>query len=198
MTRFELPVLVVLSIPALVALADDPNKPASAEEQVAALKKDFRKANEAVNKAVQEAKDEKSRSKALEASRKVYNDYAARFFALADKNGKEDAAAEALLWILQRAPQSPEMPRAVKLLEKQHLQNPRLKTKLLTLESSPAPEVEHFLRVVLEKSTDKDTQGLACYTLALMLKNKAGDAKKKVRKEAEGLCRKPSEHPPPA
>ena len=50
-----------------------------------------------------------------------------------------------------------------------------------------APEVEHFLRAVLGKNRDKDTQGLACFSLAQFLKDKAGDDNQKLRKEAMSL-----------
>ena len=103
------------------------------------------------------------------------------------KNAKDEAAPDPLLWILINAPQAPEMPKAAKRLEKQYLQSPRLKPKMLALHSSDAPEVEHFLRAVLEKNTDKNTRGLACFALAQMLKERAGDDHPKLRQEAVGL-----------
>jgi len=149
-------------------------KPGSVEEQFLALRMKYQLALKGVA-----GNDEKKH--------KVSAAFAPRFFALARKNARDEATPDALLWILINAPRSPEMPKAAKLLEKQYLQSPRLKPKLQALHSSDAPAVEHFLRTVLEKNTDKDTQGIACFALAQMLKEKAGDDNQKLRKEAMSL-----------
>lgn len=177
MIRLGLSALLVLLLvlPTALAGADEGKaKSGSVEEQFLVLRKKYQTALKGVA-----GNDEKKR--------KVSAAFAPQFFALAGKNAKDDAAPDALLWILINAPQSPEMSKAAKLLEKQYLQSPRLKAKLQALRSSDAPEVEHFLRAVLKKNTDKDTQGLACYALAQMLKERAGDDNQKLRKEAMGL-----------
>jgi thiol-disulfide isomerase/thioredoxin len=147
-------------------------KPGPAEEEFLELRKEYLAAIKGVEV------DEKKQ--------KISAGFAPRFFALAVKNVKDEAAPDPLMWILINAPQSPEMPKAVRMLENQFLHSPRLKPKLQALHT-PAPEIEHFLAAVISKNPDKDTQGIACYALALLLKEQAGDDQPKLRQEAIGL-----------
>jgi thiol-disulfide isomerase/thioredoxin len=152
----------------------DTVKPGSVDEQFLTLRKEYIAAIKGA-----EGNDEKKN--------KIAADYAPKFFGLATKHAKDEGAADALLWILINAPQSSELPRAVKLLEKEYLQSSRLKPKLQAAHFPEAAETERFLRSVMEKNTDNDTQGLACFALAQMLKDKAGDDNQKLRNDAMGL-----------
>lgn len=162
-------------------------------DQVAALKKEFEPQGKALDKVVDKAraaKDEKAAEEGVQAWRKLAADYAKRLFAVVEQNPKHVASGDALLWILEMAPRSPEMRKAVKLLEKEHLQNAYVKSYLLRLYSLLArwpgefPEIERYLRVVHEKHTDSDTRGLAGYALAMALKYHPNPS---LRKEAESL-----------
>jgi thiol-disulfide isomerase/thioredoxin len=165
--------LFLVPLAALAGSGKDKVKAGSVDEQFLALRKEYQLAIKGVD-----GDDKKHKISAA---------FAPRFLALAERNAKDEAAADALLWILINAPQAPEMRNAVNLLEKQYLQSPRLKVKMLPLHSADAPEVERFLRAVLEKNQDKDTRGLACLSLAQMLHDKAGDDNQKLRKEAIGM-----------
>lgn len=170
----------------------EPPKPDIAE-QVEALKQEFKPRGEALDKVVdkaRKAKDEKAADEGVQAWRQLAADYAKRFMALVEKNPRDVAAGDALLWILDKAARSPEMPRAVKMLEMEHLQNPHIKSYLPDLSQrlrrwpGEFPDIERFLRVVHEKNTDRDTQALACYALAMGLKHHGNP---ELRKEAESL-----------
>src|SRR5271166_5375449 len=175
MIRIRLCALLAFIFVPLTALAGpdtEKGKPGPVEEEFLELRKEYLAAIMGVE--------------ADEKKQKISAGYASRFFALGVKNIKDEAAPDPLMWVLINAPQSPEMPKAVKMLENQFLRSPRLKPKLQALHST-APEIEHFLAAVMSKNPDKDTQGVACYALALLLKDQAGDDHPKLRQEAIGL-----------
>ena len=175
MLRVAISLFVATFLVSLTALAGaDTNKakPGPVEEQFLELRQEYQKAIKA-----EENDDQKH---------KIAAAFAPRFLALAVKNAKDEAAPDPLLWILINAPQSAEMPRAAKMLENQHLQSPLLKPKLQAIHAA-VPETERFLRDVMTKSDDRETQGVACYSLALLLKDRAGDDHPKVRQEAVDL-----------
>jgi hypothetical protein len=175
MTHVALSASLALFLVPLTMLADggkDKAKPGVLDEQFLALRKEYQVA-------IKDVDDDKKH--------KIAVAFAPRFFALAGKNARDEGAADALLWILINAPKSAEMPKAAKLLENGHVQSPRLKLKMKALHSSDTPEVERFLRTIMEKNSDTETQGLACLSLAQMLKDRAGDDNKKLRKDAMDL-----------
>ena len=176
MFRMALAAWAAFLLVPLAAFAGGTEKtqPGPVEEQFLALRKEYQTAVKAAD-----GNDEKKH--------KIANAFAPRFFALGNKHAKDEAAPDFLLWILINAHKSAEMPKAAKMLENRYLQSPRLKPKMLAMHFSDAPEVEHLLRLVMEKNTDKDTQGLACFALAQMLKDRAGDDNQKLRKEAMDL-----------
>src|SRR5262249_5432080 len=100
-------------------------KPAGDErsEKVAALEEEVGEAMNAYGKARRAAKTDEER-KAL--VRPDFAAYAQRFWDLAKANPKDDAAFEALSWMVQHQPSPKDVADAVAALEKDHVKNKKM------------------------------------------------------------------------
>jgi hypothetical protein len=169
------------------ALAGDKGEPRTAAQQYQALVKEFKDAMLTWQKAYQAAKTDAER-------RKLINDYARpdkfvpKFLELAQKNAKDPAAVDALVWVASNGFGGPDSPygKAMAMLMADHVQSAKIGPVCLVLGRRPTAEGEKFLRAVLEKNPNRDAQGLACLGLALALKGRAR-GNQAVSKEAEEL-----------
>ena len=92
--------------------------------------------------------------------------FARRFLDLAREQPADRASFDALSWVVSHCPHGVEGDQALQLLATSHLDDPRLSPVLQRLGSSKSSEAEKLLRAALEKSTDREVQAHACYTLA--------------------------------
>jgi hypothetical protein len=196
MRRIVYGVILLLLSPQLRA-ADDPktDKDASPQKQLEALvqkfDKEMEKAIPEARKAYEAAKTAEEKQKVLENFRKKPHAYAARFLDLARKYPKDQAAVDALAWIVGTVGEGKEADEAVDLLLKEHVD--KVGDLYQTLGQSDAKVAERLLRGVLEKSQDHKVQAQATYGLAQLQKTRSEnpDAKpaevKKASEEAEQL-----------
>lgn len=178
---------VLAIVPALWALddkKDKPDKEASPKEQYQALLGDLRKANEEDFKAYKEAKSDEEKDKIIKRFQERPPKYAGKFLALAEKNAKDPTAYDALIWIVTTAATAPEADKAADLIIKDHAD--RIGTLGVRLARSPAAAAEKLLRVILNKSEDKD-KAQATMNLANNLKAQAERAETEKKPNAEKL-----------
>jgi hypothetical protein len=190
MRRALLGTLVLLLLtPPLRALDDkdkpQPDKPpATPAEQYDALAKEYDKAQEDFFKAYREAKTEEEKSKLSE----NYPDpakYAQRFLDLAKKYPKDPAAVDALVWVVTRSRGGPNPSEALGILQKDHLNSPKMAEVCQALAYNRTPAAETLLRAVLETSKNHASQGQACFALAQHAKQAAAQAKRENSVDAD-------------
>jgi hypothetical protein len=184
--------LVILG-PALWALDETKekskkDKQATPEQAYQAIVKEYQNAQQEFFKTYQQAKTDEERNQAVTKAPKV-QDYAGRMMKLAQEHPKNPAAEKALIWVVQSAGYTPEGPKAVDLLLKDHIKSKDLGLVCQSLEYSFTGNGEKLLREVSEKSPHKDVRGQACFSLARLLKNKSeqNPTDEKTAKEAENL-----------
>jgi peroxiredoxin len=154
------------------------NQVADSAREYTALEAEFQAAQQAYQKALQEAKEKRPNQEK----------FAARFLALAEKNPKGEAAVDALLWVIHHTPASwtggndaskdSLHSRALNALLRDHTDSAQLaglceQLALLTHKSS-----ETFLRAVLQKNPHREVQGQACLSLAQLLQRRAAIARR--------------------
>jgi hypothetical protein len=176
--------LLLLARPAFAGQKGEPATPA---QQYRALLKEFQEAQQAWIKSIRAAKTKEEQQKAI-ANRPNPAKFAARFLEFAQKNAKDPAAVDALVWVTSNTFGGPDSPhgKATAILMTDHVQSDKIGQLCYVMGFRPSPAGEKFLRAVLEKNPHKNVQGVACLALAMQLKNRArGD--KAVLKEAEDL-----------
>jgi hypothetical protein len=193
MRRSSLVVLaLLLLLPALWAdddkqKKDPPAKPATPAEQFEALAKEFQKAQQDWQKEYQAAKTAAERRELLN-KRPKPDPYTGRMLELAEKNSKDAVAFDALAWVVQTGPGTSDAPKAVDLLLKNHVESPRIARVCQTLLASQLGDADKLLRAVVEKNSDHEAKGLACYVLAVRLQRRAtANAAEEPRREAKQL-----------
>jgi hypothetical protein len=168
-------------------------KPATPAEQFRALAQEYDKAIQGFFKEYQKAKTQAERNKLVQEKYPQPQKYAGKMMDLAEKNPKDPAAVDALVWVVTRVGFGPEANKAIDRLVKDHIDSPKLGAVAASLVYSGSPNAEKLLRTILEKNTHKDVQALACLSLGQMLKRQAerqGASKanrEKHEKEAEQL-----------
>jgi hypothetical protein len=161
--------VLLLALPALGAMDDPKDNPGTPAEQYQALVKEYSKAQQEFFKAYREASDEE-KPKML---KEKYPDFGVKFLELAEKNPKDPAAVDALVWVatnrtpLGRTPDKDEtLSKALNILLKDHLESERLAGVCGNLLNDHSASESSFLATVLEKSPRKDVQAEACLALA--------------------------------
>jgi hypothetical protein len=145
-------------------------------EQFTAVTKEYAKALADFFAEYGKATTDQERQKIVQAKYPKPDDTASKCLDLARKYPKEAFAPDALLWVIQRTRGS-KANEAVKILLKDHLQDPKMDSVPRFLLYSGMPQADEYLRALLEKNQDKKVQGLACICLAQLYKMRAEDAK---------------------
>jgi hypothetical protein len=157
---------IVLAALTLVPLARIQEKAKTAgdgrTERVAALEKEFDDARSAFSKAWRAAKTDEEKQKLV---RPDSAEYAARFWELVKADPKDDAAFEALSWIVEHQPSSKDVVEAVAALEKDHVKNKGMGDLCSTLGGVVAVDSRLLERVAAENPVH-DVQGNALYAVA--------------------------------
>jgi hypothetical protein len=167
--------LLVL-LPALQA-RDKPEKQTPAQ-QYQKLEKEHEKAQTDFRKALANAKTPEDRRKVIEEKNPNPINFASSFLELAEKNPKDPAAMDALIWIVTRigggAKSDPESPRskAVKILLRDHVRSEKMATVCQSLGYAQDEESQQLLRAVLEKNKHRPAQAQACLALAQQVENR--------------------------
>jgi hypothetical protein len=173
------------------------DKPATAPgKEYAGLVKEYDDAIQEFIKVRREAKTDEEIKKATEKYPQPEN-YSRRFLEVAKKYPADPIAVDALIWVASRVRDSKDGLTALELLQKEHIDDPKLAQVCQSMAYMEEPQSQQFLKTVMEKSKDHTTQGQACYGLGLQAKRRADQAieKKepdagKLSKEAESLFEK--------
>jgi len=168
-------ILLLAVVPALGPLKANLQPDKTPKEQYDAVLKDYQKAQTDYTKLLSDAKTDEELKQAY-AKRPDPAVFARQVLAIAEKNPKDEAAFEALVWVMAKVQSNdPLANQAIALLTRDHATHPRIVDicRSLTRSTSVFPGVEKLIRAVLEKNQDKDVQGIACLCLAKDLKNQS-------------------------
>jgi peroxiredoxin len=178
MHRSWLGVATLLALLAFVPrlAAADETKAATPAEEYKALEKAFTTAMEEFEQAIKGAKSDFEKRKVFEDKYPKPDKYAERFMALVEKNPKDPAAIEALVWVVihtrpGKADSDTPHNKALDVLLKDHLQSDKIAPVCRVLAFRISPKNEATLRQILEKNRVAEVQGNACLALGNYLKN---------------------------
>jgi hypothetical protein len=183
---------LLLAVPALADQDQRKDEPATPAEQYRALLKEYQDAQEAFQKAYQEAKTDAERETAFHDKSPQPQKFAPKFLELAEKNPKDPVAVDALIWVAtnhMRGTGGKDSPlaRALALLARDHIASDKLGQVCQSLAYAFDKSSETFLRTLLEKSPHKDVQGQACLVLGQLLKGRVHSLEElKNRPELKG------------
>jgi hypothetical protein len=188
MRRQVIGVLLLLGAVPVLWGQDKPkaDPPGSPKEQYKALLGEVQKAQQQDVKAYQQAKTEAERQKAFVSFFKRPAMFTGRFLELAQKNPKDPVAFDALSYIVAAGDAGPDADKATSILLADHAA--KLGALCQQLGRSQAKAPEPFLRAVLAKSTDRNTQGQACYGLAMHLKTRSETAHQQKQPNADKMA----------
>jgi hypothetical protein len=185
---------LVLAGPALWAEDKPKGQAGTPAAQYQAMAKEFEDAQKAFMKNYQAAKTNEERQKLIQEKYPDPEKLAPRFMELAEKNPKDPAAVDALVWVVTHVRQAgggKENPRAraLAILRRDYLTSDRVGGVCDALVYDPGSEA--FLRALLDKNPAKEVQGRACLALAMALHNRlrgrSGADEAKLAKEMEDL-----------
>jgi len=175
-------------------------------EEYKAILAEYKQAQDAYRVAAKDAKTNEERQKVFEEKYPKPEKFAERFLQLAEKNPKDPAAVDALVWVVNNsntailplggtkpdAPPAGKSPRerALELLLRDHITSDKLAPFAERLGNGSDKEGEKNLRLLIEKNPSRDVQGTAYLSLARRLKSEAqnvrrlaGDEKMRERME---------------
>jgi hypothetical protein len=150
-------------------------KPDTPAEQYQALVKEHQTALQASFKALEAAKTDEEREKAMTDRQKNLEKFTPRFLALAEKNPKDGAAFDALSWVVMNSRGAdPAQAKALAMLQRDHMAQEKLATLCQNLARSFGSSGSlAFLREVQAKSPHKAVQAEASVAIAQSLSGKA-------------------------
>jgi peroxiredoxin len=99
-------------------------------------------------------------------------EFAPRFFAIAEQNPEDPVALDALCWIASKCIFGPHAKKAMGMIARDHVRSERLKDYCgqCARYGEPFPAYEEMLRAVLKDSPHRQVKGAACLALADYLK----------------------------
>ena len=162
----------MLVLPAIHATQE----PKNASETLQAIKQDKHKIEEKFSQAYDKAKTDEQRNNLFQARRNETQACVRRALEIAQSHPKDPAAFDALEWIVTGGlGYFPETWTALDIIQRDHITSKKLglicRHARIYLVSYAG--TEKLLRTVLEKNPDKNVQGLACFTLAEVLRDYA-------------------------
>lgn len=179
---------LLLMLPALWARDDkDKDKPATPAQQFKALQDEMTKQVEDFRKAYTEARTPEEKAKVLNEKRPKPEAFAGRFLELARKYPKDPVAVDALVMVATTTREGKENETALDLLARDHLEDARLTRVAQMLSNSESPAAEKFLRALLDKNKNKETQAWAAFALGSYLKTHAENFKTSPETTAKDL-----------
>ena len=148
-------------------------KPRSPQQQYEAVLSDLQQARAELAKLSTQTQEAGQRQTLNEKTAALYRKFAPRFFDLAERYPNQSFAMQALVIVLGNLPDGPETARAIRLVVKDHLADPKLGEicQLLTLRGTPT--AEKLASSVLEQSHDHKLQADALLALAQYWKAKS-------------------------
>jgi hypothetical protein len=182
---------LLLCLPATRGFEDPKDKPkADAASPAAAFKELTAKYDTAYQEFLKEyraAKTNEERQKILREKQPKLQEFTAKLLEIAEKNAKDPAAVDCLIWIVQRGGGTPDGRKAVATLTKDHIEHEKLGDLCVWI-GRVDPNAEKTFREIIAKNKHKEVQGQATFALAELLQNQANRTKDEAKaKEAEGL-----------
>jgi thiol-disulfide isomerase/thioredoxin len=164
----------------LTSLLAQGQRPEPARDRYELLLKQYRSAKEAFARASKEAEGNQApESQKLVGERQSQlSAFGGRFLRLASEHPDEPIAFDALATVVSERIMLDDEVAAIGLLVKHHVGDKRLAplctTRLRYLSRSPSwPEAESWLRELIEKSPHTEVKANACFSLAMLVENKA-------------------------
>lgn len=147
-------------------------------EQVASLEKAYNTAMQEFSRKYGEAKTDEERSKLYESSYPKPEEYATRMLAIARAHPDDPAEFAALSWVVRMlSGRGTEAAGALETLGKKYAEDARIADVVQVLEYASGDNTP-LLEKILEKNPDRKARGMACFTLAEVLKSNAETAKR--------------------
>jgi hypothetical protein len=174
MRRIGIGLLALLFVLAARA-ADDKDKPdkkAAPAEELQALEQEFQKAQQQIFERAIKAKSDDDRAAFGKEMRQLTTTFTPRFLKLAEKNAKDPAAVDALLWVMQHVEMGKEADTAAEMIIENHLNSAKVKQSLQRFAQSQSSAAEKLLRAAM-KVNEVETQAVATFALAQYLKSRA-------------------------
>ncbi len=170
------------------------DKPATPAEELSTLAKEYGTTQQEYVKAMREAKTPEERQEAAKKAPRPA-EFAAKFLAIAEKNPKDPVAVDALIWVLNTGPTTPQGRTAVKKIVEEYPDSDKIAPAVLTI--ARLPDGEESLKVIIEKNKNRQVLASAKYGLGQGLVNrsfraaqeKKEDEAKKLGEEARPLFR---------
>ncbi len=173
MTRLFMGAVGLLVLAACATLrADEAPKPVPAGEQFKALEKEFSDAMAEFQKLRKQVKTREELQQLFEDKYPVPK-FAGRFLALAEKDPKDPAAVDCVVWIVTHANGPDRSAKKAMEMLADYAASDRIAPACLSLGGGLDPANEKLLRTVLEKNTNKEVLAAANYGLAEYLKEAA-------------------------
>jgi hypothetical protein len=188
--------ILILLFAGLPLQAEDKpkEKPSTPADQYRTLDAEYQTAREEFDNALRKAKTAEEREKIIEQGRPQPDQFIPRFMELADKEPKDPAAVDALLWVIHHSPSvldaslSSPQARALNALLRDHSGSEKLRGLFWSMGNSEDKAAETWLRTALERSTRREVQGEACLALAQHLRiREANKADQEIEKLYERI-----------
>jgi len=165
-TAVGLPALLLL-LPALQAW-DKPEKQTPAQ-QYQALEMEHQTAEMEFRKDLAKLRNNEDRRKLVQ-EKSPRDHFAPRFLELAEKNPKDAAAVDALVWIVTHPTEKSRnlLSKSIQILLRDHLQSEKMATlcQSQSVRYALDDDRRNLVRVIREKSKYRPAQGQACFALA--------------------------------
>jgi thiol-disulfide isomerase/thioredoxin len=158
------------------------DKPKDRESQFKALQEDFKKSAEQAMKDLRKAKSMEEGQKIVD---KLSADYAPRVVKLVESDPKDKVSGDVLFWAADNLPAQEKI---FDLLGANWVQDERMKQLCQKQARMPNKLSDKMLRRVIDDNKDKETQGMASFALAALVKDKSEkEGDRKAADEAECL-----------
>jgi hypothetical protein len=161
---------------AFLSASSAPANQSAPAKALKAIQEDKRKIAAKYNEAYAKAKTNQDRDKAYQAERKEVHSCVQRALQLATEHAQDPAAFDARVWIVTGGlGYFPETWQALDYIREHEIPNPKLGVVCLhaRIYRYSYAATEKFLRSALERNPDHTVQGLAVYTLAVVLQDYA-------------------------
>ena len=177
----------------LTSLLAQGQRPEPGRDRYELLLTQYGSAKEAFAKASKEAEGNQApeKQKLVQERQSQLSAFGGRFLRLAGEHPDESVAFDALATVVRERITLDDEVAALGLLVKHHVRDKRLAplctTRLRYLSRSPSwPEAESWLRELIEKSPHAEVKANACFSLAMLIEDKAQFARYLGRTPAEG------------
>ena len=181
--RIIIPLLMAALAADVATCAQD--KPASLADEYQALEQEFNAAMEDFRKTYGTAKTDAERKKVMQQKLPSPPKYMARMMAIADKDPKDPAAADALIWVFSNIPDDRRARQVLDTLFLNHLESEKMGKLVESLVHRQARDAKKLLLEIRAKNPLRTVQGLATFGLGQLAYSEAG--RQKLTPEAEKL-----------